>query len=62
MTRAEFIHQHALRYASGELGWGPMPYDQARLHAIGIAATHWPTVQETDREFYADEAENGVFA
>jgi hypothetical protein len=60
MTRAEWIHQHALRYASGELGWGPMPYDQARLRAIGVAATHFPTEQLSDDEWYRDGAENGV--
>jgi len=62
MTRAEWIEFTARRYQSGELGWGPMPYEQARLHAIGIAATHFPTEPMTDREFYADESENGVFS
>lgn len=56
MSREEFMTATIARLIDEGLD-----LQAARLHAISIVATHWPLTPLTDREWYADEAENGIF-
>lgn len=57
MTREEFMTATVARLIDEGLD-----LQAARLHAICIVSSHWPLTELTDREWAADEAENGVFS
>jgi hypothetical protein len=56
MTRDEFFTERLARYlAEG------MAMEAARARASAVTASHFVESQMSDRDWYADSAENGIF-
>lgn len=56
MTRDEFMTATIARLIDEGLD-----LKAARLHAIAIVCSHWPSHEYTDEEFQKDHSENGIY-